>query len=146
MGSSRVKKSDPRLQAYGTVDELNALIGVCHSLIQTESHIYKDHSLSHELIHIQNQLFKIGSLLACEDQNSKTKLPQLSEQEVLLLENSMDKMHKDLAPLRNFILPGGHPHSAYLQYARTVCRRAERLCVELGDKVEQFNNSLFKST
>ena len=122
----RVKKSELRLEAYGTVDELNANIGNLIANLGTHSV-----SLSNELISIQNRLFEIGSRLACEDDKTLEKLPTLDSGAVSALELSIDNMTAKLAPLRNFILPGGVLAAASAHICRTVCRRCERLLVRL---------------
>ncbi|MBU6193243.1 MAG: cob(I)yrinic acid a,c-diamide adenosyltransferase [Bacteroidetes bacterium] len=126
LGGSRVSKADPRLEAYGTLDELNAWIGLLK-----EQHALQGHSAF--LSEIQEELFTMGSHLAAEDQTQVEvwKLPALSIRLVGRLEAEMDRMDSGLEPLRNFILSGGHPASAMAQVVRTVCRRAERAVVSL---------------
>jgi cob(I)alamin adenosyltransferase len=120
IGGTRVQKDDLRLEAYGTVDELNSWIG----LIRSQREADKDKSL---LIMIQKKLFVIGGILATD--TSKTdlsdKLPCCGE-DILLLENEMDALLDTLPPQTNFILPGGNNIVSYCHLARTVCRRAER--------------------
>lgn len=130
IGGSRVKKNDLRLEAYGTVDELNSFLGVVRSL-QTDGHA------DEILAKIQNKLFVIGAHLATEDSMSliKKQMPVV-ESDILGLENEMDEMNEQLPELRNFILPGGCQATSFCHVARTVCRRAERLIVELTEKVE----------
>ena len=130
IGGTRVKKYDLRLEAYGTVDELNSFLGVVRSL-QTDRH-------SDEILEkIQNKLFVIGAHLATDDTINliKKQLP-VAESDILGLENEMDEMNEQLPELRNFILPGGCQATSFCHVARTVCRRAERLIVELAEKVE----------
>ncbi len=130
IGGSRVKKFDLRLEAYGTVDELNSFLGVVRSL-QTDGHA------DEMLEKIQNKLFVIGAHLATEDSITliKKHIPVV-EADILLLENEMDEMNEQLPELRNFILPGGCQAASFCHVARTVCRRAERLIVGLAEKVE----------
>jgi len=123
-GGRRVLKSELRIDAYGTVDELNSWIGLLRD-VQTES-VTKD-----LLKEIQDRLFTLGSTLAADPDNAKLKTPDLHESDIELLEKAIDKMDEVLEPLRNFVLPGGHVHVSYCHLARTVCRRAERLCVAL---------------
>jgi cob(I)alamin adenosyltransferase len=123
IGGSRIQKSDPRLECYGTVDELNAILGVAA--------IALDGDLLQYVREIQNDLFVIGSQLATPDFNSPT-LPALDDQHVTRLEMQIDAADAALPPLRNFILPGGTEAAARLHFARTVCRRAERLLVEFA--------------
>jgi cob(I)alamin adenosyltransferase len=128
IGGSRVKKFNLRLEAYGTVDELNSYIGVIRSL-QTNP------GADVVLERIQNKLFVIGANLATEDLAGliRKQLP-CSEADIELLEKEMDLMNEVLPELKNFILPGGCQASSFCHVARTVCRRAERHIVELAEK------------
>jgi cob(I)alamin adenosyltransferase len=130
IGGSRVKKYDLRLDAYGTVDELNSYLGVVRSL-QTEE------QADRILEKIQNKLFVIGAHLASDDSITlvKKQMP-LGESDIVLLEKEIDAMNEQLPELRNFILPGGCQATSFCHVARTVCRRAERLIVELSEKTE----------
>ncbi len=123
-GGRRVLKSELRIESYGTVDELNSWIGLLRDVQQKEEYkaLLKD---------IQDRLFTLGSTLAADPQNEKLKVPDLHESDVEILERKMDEMEVGLEPLRSFILPGGHQYVSYCHIARTVCRRAERLCVAL---------------
>lgn len=129
IGGTRVKKSNIRIDAYGTVDELNSFIG----LIRDSS---KDKFKDVELAGIQDKLFTLGSDLATDKSKSKMDNPILKEEDVLVLENSMDEMDNDLEPLKNFIIPGGDLCSSFCHVARCVCRRAERIAIELNEKEE----------
>lgn len=117
-------KSELRIDAYGTVDELNSWIGMLRdqpvNKIRTE-----------ELVEIQDRLFTIGSILATEPGNTKVKIPVLTAADVHFLERRIDAMEANLEPMKSFVLPGGHPSVSYGHVARTVCRRAERLIVAL---------------
>jgi cob(I)alamin adenosyltransferase len=124
IGGTRVSKNHIRIEAYGTVDELNSWIG----LLRDES---KDKRAKEVFINIQNNLFNIGSLLAADPKKNKMKLPLISEQDVLLLEKEIDKMNESLPPIKNFLLPGGHVSVSHCHIARCVCRRAERNVVAL---------------
>jgi cob(I)alamin adenosyltransferase len=115
-----------RIEAYGTVDELNSWIG----LIRDQEMATSNKEL---LLEIQDRLFTIGSLLASDPDKSKMKLPVLHQQDIDLLEQEMDKMEENLPPLKSFILPGGHSTVSYIHIARCVCRRTERLVVHLSD-------------
>jgi len=130
IGGSRVKKYDIRLEAYGTVDELNSYIGVVRSM-QT------DPESDRILEKTQNKLFVIGAHLASDSSIKlvKQQMP-IVESDITLLELAMDKMNEVLPELRNFILPGGCQATSFCHVARTVCRRAERLIVEMSEKVE----------
>jgi cob(I)alamin adenosyltransferase len=125
-GGKRVSKSDLRIDAYGTVDELNSHIGLLRDLTDNKER----HAL---LIDIQNTLFVLGSNLAVEPGNEKVTVPEVQESSVSALENAIDAMDAELPPMRNFVLPGGHVHVSYCHIARCVCRRAERLVVALFD-------------
>ncbi|WP_010664591.1 cob(I)yrinic acid a,c-diamide adenosyltransferase [Marinilabilia salmonicolor] len=130
IGGTRVDKHHYRLEAYGTVDELNANIGMIRSWPNEES-------INKTVLHIQDQLFMIGAYLATDDSVSdlRTRLNS-DESEITLLEREMDKMEESLPPLKNFILPGGHPAATYAHIARTVCRRAERRVNEMAEKTD----------
>ncbi len=124
IGGRRVSKADPRLECYGTVDELNAFVGLAA--------VGADASLVEKLRPVQHELFVIGALLATpEDGNTPKNVtpPELPESSIARLESQIDAAEAVLHPLRNFILPGGTETSARLHVARTVCRRAERLLV-----------------
>lgn len=128
IGGCLVAKSDLRIESYGSVDELNSCLGLVASQIASDDSLRK---LRTQLTRIQNELFNVGSLLACEDINLMKKLPQLEATHVTSLEQEIDAMTADLSELKNFILPGGHPLAALLHLGRTVCRRAERNTVKL---------------
>lgn len=127
VGGSRVKKYDLRLESYGTIDELNAQIGIIRSFEM-------ENELKEILIKIQHQLFNIGSRLASDEKGEEyTAKLAVQEADILLLENSIDKMNEELEELRHFILPGGELAVAHCHVARTVCRRAERRIVEFSE-------------
>jgi cob(I)alamin adenosyltransferase len=127
----RRKKYDLRIAAYGTVDEVNAAIGVARL------HSAGDSTIDPALARIQNDLFDVGADLCLPSEKGKgpggARLAVTAAQ-VKWLEDEIDRLNAELAPLRSFILPGGSPAAAYLHLARTVCRRAERLIVELKDQ------------
>jgi len=127
IGGSRVKKYDSRLEAYGTVDELNASIGVLRSVELPKSVI--------EILNqIQNKLFNIGSLLASDDKGAAfTANLAITEENIKVLEDAIDEYQNQLPELTHFILPGGNFASAQCHVARTVCRRAERRILEFAD-------------
>lgn len=125
IGGTRVAKSDSRINAYGTVDELNAYIGLLRD--QPVNAQRKD-----LLKEIQDRLFTIGSSLAADPNKSNLKVPDLLASDVELLEKEIDAMNEKLEPLRAFVLPGGHQSVSFAHISRTVCRRAERLVVELS--------------
>lgn len=125
IGGTKVPKSHLRIEAYGTVDELNSYIGLCKDLITDENG-------RQVLQEVQDRLFTIGSSLACDPvKEPKMQMPDLKEEDVNLLEKEIDKMNDVLPPMKNFILPGGHPTVSHIHIARCVCRRAERCCVRL---------------
>jgi len=132
-GGARVSKGHLRIHAYGTVDELNSYIGLL-------SDLSPDESRNSELIRIQDRLFTLGALLATEREEAKKKLPVITQEDVEYLEESIDTMERSLEPIKNFVLPGGHPTVSYCHISRCVCRRAERICVELfeNNKVEEI--------
>lgn len=126
IGGTRVAKSDLRIEAYGTVDELNSYIG-----------LVRDQEVNREraeiLKEVQDRLFTIGALLATDPEKSKMKTPDLQEEDVTLLEQEIDNMTAEVPPLRAFVLPGGHPSVSFCHVARCVCRRAERLAIHLQE-------------
>jgi len=122
-GGSRVPKNDPRIEAYGTVDELNSLLGVARAGELPSS-------VDAVLHQVQLDLFEIGAHLASPGID---RFPGADEQRIAELEQAIDAMERELAPLTTFILPGGAPAAAQLHVARTVCRRAERCVIALDD-------------
>lgn len=125
-GGQRVGKDSARIEAYGAVDELNAVIGV--ALLAD-----LDTRVAAELGRIQNELFHLGSdLCVLEEDKERLPVPSIEESHVLALEAVMDELSTDLEPLQNFVLPGGGAGAAHLHVARTVCRRAERHLVALA--------------
>jgi cob(I)alamin adenosyltransferase len=126
-GGKRVSKSDLRIDTYGTVDELNAFVG----LVRDQD---VNHKRTEVLVQIQNTLFIIGSILATEPGNTKVKIPSLREEDVVSLEKEIDAMDAELPALRFFVLPGGESSVSFCHVARTVCRRAERLTISLDEQ------------
>ncbi len=130
IGGTRVKKYHERIEAYGALDELNSFIG----LIRDQD---IDLHTKNVLIEIQDRLFTAESLLAVDsDHPPLRKLPELSEEDPILLENEIDKMNEELPPISNFVLPGGHPTVSYCHIARTICRRAERITIKLSENYQ----------
>ncbi len=132
-GGSRVKKYNLRIEAYGTVDELNSHIG----LIRDQK---IDEETFNNLIKIQNELFTIGAMLATPSDKEKLKsgadrlkISKININKIEFLEKEIDKMNSSLKPMKNFILPGGHTIVSFCHIARCICRRAERITVELSD-------------
>ena len=125
IGGTKVPKSHLRIEAYGTVDELNSYIGLCRDLLTDVQSLQL-------LQEIQDRLFTIGSSLACDPlKEPKMRIPDLKAADVSLLENEMDRMNEAVPAMKFFILPGGHPAISHLHIARCICRRAERCCVRL---------------
>lgn len=123
IGGSRVAKSDARIECYGTVDELNAALGMAVMLAG------EGHEQLAVLRRVQNELFVIGSHLAVEQEAYRAALPALSDEMIARLEREIDVAEARLPPLKAFILPGGTGLAAQLHIARTICRRGERLMV-----------------
>ena len=125
LGRARVPKHDARVEAYGSVDELNAVLGVAHA--QDTGRVFGE-----LLPGLQTQLFHVGAELATTDADMLARLARVSADDVAALEREIDRFEVDLEPLTNFVLPGGSPLAAAMHHARTVCRRAERRVVALG--------------
>lgn len=126
IGGTRVPKFHPRIEAYGTIDELNSFIGLIRD--QAIGEHYRE-----VLLEVQDRLFTLESLIARDPEAKVTiQLPSLSEKDIILLEKEIDEMNEALPELRSFILPGGNTIVSYCHIARTICRRAERLVIRLG--------------
>ena len=128
IGGTKVPKSHLRIEAYGTVDELNSFIGLVND--------YQSDSLSSKTLReIQDRLFTIGSSLACDpDKEPKLKIPDLKSSDVEFLEKEIDRMNEILPEMKSFILPGGHVAVSTTHVTRCVCRRAERHCVNMQEQ------------
>lgn len=127
-GGSRVKKYNLRIEAYGTLDELNAFNAqLCHYVSYSEE-------LTQFILAVQDDIFVVGSQLAVEPGNTKVKVPEISNQRILDLENEIDRYDLELPPLKTFVLPGTRIEVAAAHICRTVCRRAERLVSELTEQ------------
>lgn len=143
IGGTKVPKNDIRIETYGTVDELNSWIGMVNDQLN-------DEAFKNELKEIQDRLFTIGSSLATDaEKEPKMKLPDLNNADIELLEKRIDAMTAELPPMKNFILPGGHVAVSSIHIARCVCRRAERLAVNMqqhelfvDEKLIQYLNRL----
>ncbi|MDQ3277119.1 MAG: cob(I)yrinic acid a,c-diamide adenosyltransferase [Bacteroidota bacterium] len=143
IGGTKVPKSDIRIETYGTVDELNSWIGNINDQLQ-------DLEFKEELKIIQDRLFTIGSALATDgEKEPKMKLPDLLPEDIAFLEKRIDGMTAALPPMKSFILPGGHPVVSSIHIVRCVCRRAERLAVNMqvhelfiDEKIIQYLNRL----
>ena len=124
----RRKKYDLRVAAYGTLDEVNAVIGIARL------HTSGDGALDAALARIQNDLFDVEADLCLSEKGPGGARLTVTDAQVDWIEGEIDRLNADLAPLRSFILPGGTPAAAYMHLARTICRRAERIMVELRDQ------------
>ena len=133
IGGTRVPKHHLRIESYGTVDELNSYIG-----------LIRDQEIGKEnidvLLEIQDRLFTIGSHLAADPGKSKMVLPELMVEDITFLENEIDRMDELLEEMRSFVLPGGNTVVSYTHIARCVCRRAERIAVQLSEESEVNEN------
>ena len=129
VGGQKVSKADLRIESYGTVDELNSYIGAarlsCLEINCTE--------LAEVLYGVQNALFNLGSLLATKKEDLHPLQPQVTSEDVSRLEQTIDHYNKELPELKSFVLPGGNRPNVELHMARTICRRAERICVRLSE-------------
>lgn len=130
VGGQRVPKDSLRIEAYGTVDELNSWIGLAYAAALDSGPKVAD--LAASLLRVQHQLFNLGSVLSTLPQDLKPQQPRTTDADIAWLEQEMDKRTAKLPPLRSFVLPGGSRLNALLHLARTVCRRAERVAVGLN--------------
>jgi len=123
IGGKRVPKYDDRVEAYGTIDELNSHLGLIRDLLE-------DEKTREIVLDLQNQLFVAASIVASDSEETMKKMPQISPENISSLELMMDEMNEDLPQLKNFVLPGGHVLASQAHIARTICRRAERLSLK----------------
>ncbi len=130
VGGKRVPKESGRLEAYGTIDELNAIIGIVRTYLPDYSaRLGKEFAWYAAMLRrVQNELFDVGSELATPTEGEYEGMYKVGDAETKLLEQEMDRMQRGLEPLQSFTLPGGGVLNAFLHQARTVCRRAERIC------------------
>lgn len=127
IGGTKVPKSHLRIETYGTVDELNSYVGVVNDLVT-------DAAIKAVLKEVQDRLFTIGSSLASDPEKEPLmKMPDLEETDIAALEREIDRMNEALPPMKSFILPGGHIVVSTTHVVRCVCRRAERLCVNMQE-------------
>ncbi len=129
IGGERVGKDTARLECYGTVDELNATLGLVIAALEGSA---AEPRLRPTIERIQNELFNVGTQLATPDADRRSRSPSVQQRHVEAMEAEIDSLNQDLAPLTSFVLPGGGTVSAHLHLARTVCRRTERLVVGLS--------------
>lgn len=134
-GGQRVPKDDPRIDAFGVVDELNAFIGIAR-VSCSEAKSGRLAGLAEILRRVQHELFNLGSILATKPEDVHPKQARVTSEEVEQLEREIDAVNAELAPLRSFVLPGGTRLNAELHIARTVCRRAERRLVAMARQDE----------
>jgi cob(I)alamin adenosyltransferase len=145
IGGERVSKASLRLDCYGTVDELNAVLGlVAQALVSSPAAAF----LTPVIRRVQSELFNLGAELASQDADTRAKMPRIEQRHVDALERDIDAVNDELPELRSFVLPGGGWPSSYFHLARTVCRRGERLVVHLaanddvGELAVQYLNRL----
>ncbi len=132
-GGQQVWKDSLRVEAYGTVDELNAALGVVRVMNKESGGASSSGDrLEEELRWVQNKLFDLGALLATAPGQTFKNMPTVTAKEIKRVEQLIDACQQDLTPLKEFILPGGGKVSSFLHQARTICRRAERVCVRLA--------------
>ena len=131
-GGQRVPKDGPRIEAYGTVDELNSFLGAARVTANELAAAERCSPLAAILLRVEHELFNLGSILATLPEDVHPKQARVTDAEVAQLESEMDRMNAELPPLRSFVLPGGGRLNAELHICRTVCRRAERATVALG--------------
>jgi cob(I)alamin adenosyltransferase len=145
IGGERVSKASGRLDGYGTVDELNATLGLVGEALAASA---AGPHLLPIIRRVQNELFNLGAELATADAETRAKLPRIEQRHIDALERDIDGVNDDLAPLKSFVLPGGGWASAYCHLARTVCRRCERIVVglaaseDVGELAVQYLNRL----
>ncbi len=144
VGGLRISKDSVKVEAYGTVDELNSVIGIArafHNEAGCEDETCK--RIEDEFKRIQNNLLNIGSNLATPKDKKTDTMPKIKNEEIKRLEDFIDHMFKDLKPLTTFILPSGGKISSFLHHARTICRRAERRIIALA-KLEDVDEMVLK--
>ena len=140
VGGQKISKSNIRIDSYGEVDELNAIIGICIEEIKFLENKERFIDLIESLVKIQNDLFNLGTILATLPEDMSSKMPQVTMDDIKILENKIDEANHDLPVLHSFVLPGGSKINTYFHLARTVCRRTERICCKLyeQDKIDQI--------
>jgi cob(I)alamin adenosyltransferase len=144
VGGKRVAKHSPRVEAYGTIDELNSVVGIARVFNEESLEAGGAHRFLDEVLcRIQDELFDVGSELATPSEFVQDGMYRVSQSEIDRLEKLIDKCQEDLEPLKSFILPGGGRVGAYLHQCRTVCRRAEREISRLS-REEEINKCLIK--
>ncbi|MES2680704.1 MAG: cob(I)yrinic acid a,c-diamide adenosyltransferase [Bacteroidota bacterium] len=132
LGGTRLPKHHIRIEAYGTVDELNSHIGLLRDVVEDQSSLDL-------LVSIQDRLFTLGSHLAADPVKNKMQLPQVFEEDITALEKAIDGINDQVPEMKSFVLPGGHVYVSYCHIARCVCRRAERAVLRLAEN-EKVDN------
>ena len=132
VGGQKVLKSNIRINAFGEIDELNSVVGICVEELKLQK--YDLSKLIQSLHRVQNDLFNLGTILATEPEDMVASMPRITLEDIQVLENEIDLANKNLANLNSFVLPGGSKINAFLHLARTVCRRCERVCCGLYEE------------
>jgi cob(I)alamin adenosyltransferase len=136
IGGTRISKHHIRIEAYGTIDELNSWIGFLGDA-------WSDSEMNKTLKEIQDRLFTIGSSLACDpEKETKMHIPDLHAEDIIFLEKEIDRMHEALPELKHFVLPGGNAIASNCHVVRCVCRRAERICVAMREEGQFIEESV----
>ena len=141
VGGQRVAKHDLQIEAYGTVDELNAFLGVARDALSDSGPAA---ALGPILERLQHELFNLGSILATRPQDMGPSQPRIRMADISRLEGEIDRFNAELAPLRSFVLPGGSTLNAYLHLCRTVCRRGERILAHLLSTHPEWENEAWQ--
>ena len=132
VGGQKVLKSNIRINAFGEIDELNSVVGICVEELKLQKYDFS--KLIESLHRVQNDLFNLGTILATEPEDMVASMPRITLEDIQVLENEIDLANKNLANLHSFVLPGGSKINAFLHLARTVCRRCERVCCGLYEE------------
>tara|TARA_B100000287_G_scaffold415870_1_gene449945 strand:+ start:203 stop:820 length:618 start_codon:yes stop_codon:yes gene_type:complete len=132
VGGQKVLKSNIRINAFGEIDELNSVVGICVEELKLQKYDFS--KLIQSLHRVQNDLFNLGTILATEPEDMVATMPRITLEDIQVLENEIDLANKNLANLNSFVLPGGSKINAFLHLARTVCRRCERVCCGLYEE------------
>ena len=132
VGGQKVLKSNIRINAFGEIDELNSVVGICVQELKLQKYDFS--KLIESLHRVQNDLFNLGTILATEPEDMVASMPRITLEDIQVLENEIDLANKNLANLNSFVLPGGSKINAFLHLARTVCRRCERVCCGLYEE------------
>lgn len=132
VGGGKRSKDDPRVESYGSIDELNSHLGLCRDLL-IQQNLNEFKGLISYIKIIQNDLFNLGTQLACPDRELKNNLPQINKESIIFLESEIDSANSNLSDLKSFIIPGGSILNSQFHIARNICRRVERRVVRLGN-------------